>query len=102
LALHIRRLRQFYGTEGITQTQLAHVVGLSGRRLHDYETCRALPHTVKVLVSISCGLNVPLEELIDPRHLAEIRSEVEVRRAQLTTEQHTKVSAQGGRRSYVR
>lgn len=101
LALHIRRLRQFYGEGGLTQMELAHLVGISNCRLNIHEHRRALPHTVKVLVSLSLALNVSIEGLIDPRHLEQLRSNVEQRRQQLILKKTKKASTQGGRRSHV-
>lgn len=102
LALHIRRLRQFYEGQGLTQMELARVVGISNCRLNIHEHRRTLPHTVKVLVSLAVALQVPMEGLIDPRHLTRIRVEVEERRLQLIHEKREQASARGGRRSHAR
>jgi transcriptional regulator with XRE-family HTH domain len=83
LSLHIRRLRQWYGEDGLTQAELAELAGLSPRLLRSLEACRSLPHAVEALFAISIALRLPLESLIDPRQVERLRQAIEERRDRL-------------------
>jgi transcriptional regulator with XRE-family HTH domain len=80
LSLHIRRLRQWYGEDGLTQAGLAELAGLSPRLLRSLEACRSLPHAVEALLALSLALRLPLEALIDPRQVERLRQAIEARR----------------------
>lgn len=81
LSLHIRRLRQWYGDQGLSQEALAHLSGVSLRSVRRYESCRALPPVLEALLSLTLVLKVPLETLIDPRLIEELRQVIDVRRS---------------------
>lgn len=83
LAFHIRSLRQWHGTHGLSQEKLAALAGVSGRTVSFYESRPAVPQSLANLLSIALALNVPVERLIDPRQLNELRSEVDQRRQTL-------------------
>ncbi|MFA5127779.1 MAG: helix-turn-helix transcriptional regulator [Patescibacteria group bacterium] len=80
LALHIRRLRQWYGETGIEQQDLAQIAGVSDRQLRVYERGRALPQSIEFLLSIALALGVPMEWLINPNRLEKIRQQIDERR----------------------
>lgn len=80
LALHIRSLRQWYGTTGLEQAELAQLAGISRQTLSHYESCRSLPPALESLLAVAFALEVPLERLIDPRQLCRLKAEVEQRR----------------------
>lgn len=81
LALHIRRLRQWYGEEGLSQTELAEFAGLSLRQLQRYESSRSLPLVLEAILAIALVLKVPIERLIDPRRIERLNQAIEQRRA---------------------
>ena len=81
--------------------ELAQLVGISNCRLNIHEHRRTLPQMVRVLVALAIALDVSIEGLIDPRHLEQIRVEVEGRRQQLCTEKARRLSAKGGRRNHA-
>lgn len=72
LALHIRRLRQWHGEQGLTQAELAKRAGVSQRQLSRYETARALPTEFADLAKIAAALAVPLSAILAPQLLAEL------------------------------
>jgi len=80
LALHIRRLRQWYGENGIEQLELAKIAGISDRHLRVYERGRALPQSIEFLLSIAIALGVPMEWLINPNRVETLRREIDDRR----------------------
>lgn len=53
LALHIRRLRQWYGETGLSQAELAKLAGVSPKSLYAHEHRRALPQVVESLLARS-------------------------------------------------
>lgn len=83
LVLHIRRLRQWHGEDGLSQRDLAEIAGVSARHLRSYEACRVLPSPIRFLLAVSLALRVPLEWLLDPRLIEETREQVEERRAEV-------------------
>lgn len=83
LALHIRRLRQWFGTDGMSQTDLAVLAGVSPRLLRGYESARLLPKSVEELLSIALVLRVPVERLIAPDQLDRLRRAIEERTPEL-------------------
>jgi len=91
LVLHIRRLRQWYGDSGISQKELANVSGIPTRAIAKYESCRDLPRILSYILRISLALKVPVEWLIDPRVVNQIRTSVERRRA--TYEPHISMTS---------
>ena len=80
LALHIRRLRQWYGDKPLGQSELAKLAGVSDRQLQRYESCRKLPPGLSALLSIAIALKKPLESIIAPDLFDEILADVEARR----------------------
>ena len=80
LAWHIRRLRRWYGERGLSQGQLADLAGISPRALRDYEVATELPHTILNLLRLAIAFRVPLEDLIAPDLLDELRADIEARR----------------------
>lgn len=80
LAFHIRRLRQWYEAAGLSQAELAELAGISYWVLQEYETRRALPRTVEVVLSLALALEVPFEELIDPLRVKQLRAAIAKRR----------------------
>lgn len=77
LALHIRRLRQWYGDTGLSQAELARLAGLTPRQVRSYESCRTLPAAVEAVLKLALALRVPVEGLFDPRRVEELRSAIE-------------------------
>ena len=80
LMLHIRRLRQWYGEQELSQEELAELAGVSTRTLHRYENYRVLPQPLAVMLAVSLALEVPITALIDPRLVSAISSQIEARR----------------------
>ena len=83
LALHIRRLRQWYGDHGISQADLAELAGISPRLLRAYEDSRRLPPVVELLLRIALAMEVPMETLIDPRLIERIARPITGRRDEI-------------------
>jgi len=81
LALHIRRLRQWYGKRQITQEELAALSGLTARQVSVYERTTRLPRAVEDLLRLSIALDLPMEKLIAPHELDERRTVIEERRS---------------------
>ena len=81
LTLHIRRLRQWYGEEGLTQAELAALAGISPRLLRSLESCRSLPQSVDALLRVAIALRLPVESLVDPRHVERLRRAIDRRRS---------------------
>ena len=81
LAFHIRRLRQWYDAGGLTLAQLADLAGVSYWVLQEYESRRSLPRTVEVALCIALALEVPVETLIDPRRIEQMRTAIAERRS---------------------
>ena len=63
LGLNIMRYRK---EQGLTQEQLAEMIGYSRNQIQRVETAHAAP-SVAMLLDISEALNVPLERLIEIR-----------------------------------
>lgn len=85
LTLHIRSLRQWYGSRGISQIELAELAGISDRVLRKYESCRELPEALACLLSVAIALEITPEELVDPRQLAAIKAEIDSRREEVVS-----------------
>lgn len=81
LALHIRRLRQWSGEQGLSQEELAQLAGLSLRQVRRYESNRALPQVLVALLSLGLALKVPIEELVNPQEVERLRQAIEERRS---------------------
>lgn len=81
LAFHIRRLRQWYGTEGLTQEELAAIAGVSKRTVEEYERYTTLPPQVAVFVAITLALGQPFNRVIAPAIFEKLSKEIEARRA---------------------
>lgn len=77
LAFHIRRLRQWFGSRGISQTELANRAGIPSQRLRSLESTRALPTQVESLVRVAISLGTTVDHLIDTRHVARLRRNIE-------------------------
>lgn len=101
LALHIRRLRQWYGEKGISQIQLAALAGLTRETVHGYENRRSLPTSIKVLLQLALALNRSMEELLDPRYVGEIRRQIEQRRCILENDPNGLPSSSRCRHAYA-
>ena len=86
LALHIRRLRQWYGEKSLKQDELAKLAGVSKRQLRRYESCRELPPGLSIPLSIAIALEQPLESIIASDIIDEIRADVEARRMEFRGE----------------
>ena len=86
LAFHIRRFRQWYGEKSLEQDELAKLTGVSKRQLRRYESCRELPPGLSTLLSIAIALEQPLESIIAPDIIDEIRADVEARRMEFRGE----------------
>lgn len=85
LALHVRRLRQWYGDEGLTQEELAALAAVNERTIREYEGATNLSCFVEPLMRVALALQVPFERLISPHVLDMLREEVEARRRTLAT-----------------
>ena len=83
LALHIRRLRQWYGEKSLGQSELAKLAGVSERQLQRYESCRKLPPGLSALLAIAISLKKPLESIVSPDLFDGILADVEARRTEL-------------------
>jgi hypothetical protein len=77
LAFHIRRRRHFHGDRRLSQAELAAVAGVCPRVLRSYERTKSLPRSVRNILTIALALEIPVEELIAPSLLAEMRRTVE-------------------------
>ena len=80
LAFHIRRLRQWHGVVGLSQRDLAELAGFSSKQVQLYESTRYLPQPIAFLLAVSIALRVPVEWLIAPEHLKQLRANIEERR----------------------
>ena len=80
LALHIRRVREWYGTRGMTQEELAYVAGVSPRAIRKYESTRTIPPIFRAMLLLALAMEVPVEHLVEPQQLDEMRLAVGVRR----------------------
>lgn len=67
LALHVRRLRQWYAKRSLTQQELANLSGIHCRKIRKLESACFLPDAVEQLLAIALALQVPFEVLIAPR-----------------------------------
>lgn len=96
LVLHLRRLRQWCGTRGISRKELSLLSGVTVRAIRDYEATRRLPLSLERLVRVAMALNRGVESLIDPRVLVELTRDIESRRGKLPkrTTRPTTVSRQ--------
>ena len=83
LVLHIRSLRQWHGDQGISQSELAYLAGITPRLLHDYEAAPALPSAVRTLMSLAIALEIPIEQLIAPQIRDELQAAIKQRRSTL-------------------
>jgi transcriptional regulator with XRE-family HTH domain len=80
LVFELRQLRLYARDAGLSQAELASIAGISPRLLRSYETCRALPASVKALLCLAVALKVPFEWLIEPRLLESMRAAIDARR----------------------
>lgn len=80
LVSHVRRLRLRYRTGLLSQADLAQIVGLSPRQVRLYERCRTLPAALDAFLSLAIALEVSIDELVEPRVIAERVCAVEERR----------------------
>lgn len=83
LALHIRRLRQWFGDRGLLQAELAFLSGVSLRLVRKYEATRRLPRAVEAVVAMSLALDVSIEQLIAPDLIQALRAAIDERRETL-------------------
>ncbi|MFA5061539.1 MAG: helix-turn-helix transcriptional regulator [Patescibacteria group bacterium] len=81
LVFHIRRLRQWHGESGLSQTELAELAGVSERQLRLYECSRYLPLSVQFMFAVAIALQVPMERLIDPEYFENLKRDINRRRA---------------------
>jgi transcriptional regulator with XRE-family HTH domain len=83
LAFHVRRNRQWYGQHGISQHDLAMIAGVSQSFLRRAESGHTLQPSMEAMLRVSLALRRPIEDLVAPGRLREIREGVERRRAEL-------------------
>jgi len=81
LAFHIRRLRQWYGTEGLTQEELAAIAGVHPRTVEFYERTTTMPAAVSSFLAIMLALRQTSEIVVAPHLLDKLRRDIEARRA---------------------
>lgn len=81
LVFRLRQMREWAERDGLTQADLALIAGISARALRAYEAHRALPRSVSVLLRLAMALRVPVEFLIAPKLLTELRAPLETHRA---------------------
>ncbi len=81
LAFHVRRLRQWYGTEGLTQEELAAIAGVHLRTVEFYERATAMPSSVTAFLAIMIALRQTSEIVVAPHQLDKLRRDIEARRA---------------------
>jgi len=86
LALHVRRLRQWYEKRSLTQEELANLSGIHCRRVRKLESARELPEPVEQLLALALALRVPLEVLIAPNLIEDLNSQIAKRRHELGLE----------------
>lgn len=58
------RLRQLLIDEGISQTELAEIIGVSGATISNYINEKQVP-TIEVIVNIAYEFKVTIDDLID-------------------------------------
>lgn len=80
LAFHVRRLRQWYGTEGLTQEELAAIAGVHPRTVEFYERTTAIPAAVSSFLAIMIALRHTSEIVVAPHLLDKMRRDIEARR----------------------
>jgi transcriptional regulator with XRE-family HTH domain len=83
LALHVRRMRQWYERRPLTQDELAKLSGLSPRQLRWYEGTTELPSAVRALLRIAVALKVPMQSLLAPSVVGKEIEQVEKRRTEM-------------------
>lgn len=81
-ALHVRRLRQWYGNKKLSQGALAELAGISSRQVRRYEGAPELLPPVVSLLRLAIALEVPVEALVSRDVLDEIRADIEARRTE--------------------
>ena len=81
LAFHTRRLRQWYGIEGLTQERLAAIAGVSRRTVEFYERTTRMPAAVSSFLAIMIALRQTSERVVAPHLLDSLRRDIEARRA---------------------
>jgi transcriptional regulator with XRE-family HTH domain len=82
LALHVGRLRLWYGDRKLSQGALAELAGISDRHLRRYERATILPPPVLTVLRLAIALHVSVEALIDQGLLDELRADIEARRVE--------------------
>ena len=80
LAFHVRRLRQWYGTEGLTQEELAAIAGVHPKTVAFYEHTTAMPAAVRAFLAIMIALRQTSERVVAPHLLDKLRRDIEARR----------------------
>lgn len=83
LAFHIRRLRQWYGSEGLTQKELAAIAGVHLRTVEFYERTTKLPAAVNSFLAIMIALRQTSEIVVAPHLLDSLHRDIEARRTAL-------------------
>lgn len=81
LVFHVRRLRQWYGTEGLTQEELAAIAGVHPRTVLLYERATTIPASVNTFLAIVLALRQTSERVVAPQVLDRMRDDIEARRA---------------------
>jgi transcriptional regulator with XRE-family HTH domain len=82
-ALHLRRLRQWFGDRGLFQVELAFLAGVSPRLVRKYEATRRLPRALEAVVAMSLVLDVSIEQMIAPELIDALRSTIAERQQML-------------------
>ena len=80
LAFHVRRLRQWYGPEGLTQEELAAIAGVHLRTVEFYERTTTMPASVGAFLAIMAALRQTSEIVVAPHMLDKMRRDIEARR----------------------
>jgi len=88
LALHIRRLRQWYQGRSLTQAELAQLAGISARHLSNLEQTTTLSSAMLTLLSIALALRVQLDALISPSLVQCLSTKIDKRRDELKLNAH--------------
>ncbi len=80
IAYHVRRLRQQYGTSGISQKELAKLAHVSRHFIEDLETLPKLQGSIELLLRVAIALEQPVTNLIAPELYRSLQEDVEQRR----------------------
>lgn len=82
-AYHLRRHRQAYGRNGLSQRALAMIAHVSRTFIERLEESTSFQGSIEPLLRVAIALRQPIEALVSPSRLSALESEIEHRRSLL-------------------